>query len=197
MVATVPRQFAGETVAILAGGPSMTREDAMFCRDHARVIAIKDCIELVPDAEVLYSCGHDGRRWWQRYGDGLSAYQGLRYTLDPAAVKWASVLKNTGEMGLETSPDGLRTGRNSGYQAINLAVHLGAKRVVLLGYDMQPSGGRHHWFGETSIPPYEMFQRCFPTIVEPLKAIGVEVLNATRSTALTCFPQVRLEEAFS
>ena len=42
---------------------------------------------------------------------------------------------NTGEEGLELDPTGLRNGQNSAYAAINLAVHMGARTVVLLGVD--------------------------------------------------------------
>ncbi|HCZ48509.1 MAG TPA: hypothetical protein DCZ11_05850, partial [Gammaproteobacteria bacterium] len=47
------------------------------------------------------------------------------------------------EPGLSASPLRIHQGGNSGYQALNLAVLLGAERVILLGYDMH--GG--HWHG--------------------------------------------------
>jgi len=34
----------------------------------------------------------------------------------------------------------------------------------------------------------------FPTIVEPLRGAGVEVLNATPGSALTCWPMESLEK---
>ena len=200
VMASVPRLWTDETVVCLAGGPSLTVEDVEACRDRARVIAIKDAVRLAPWAEVLYSCGDDASSWWQRNVDLHASFTGLRYTLDPKAAAWAQVLRDTGMTGLETDPSGLRTGKNSGYQAINLAVHLGARRIVLLGYDMQPDRGRHHWFGahpNPIPPPYAEFLPCFDSIVEPLRALGVEVVNATRRTALTCFPCVPLLEALA
>jgi hypothetical protein len=112
----------------------------------------------------------------------------------------AQVLQNTGILGLEEAPTGLRTGKNSGYQAINLAYHLGAARVVLVGYDMRPDAkGRHHWFGShpypTLDPPYPALLEYFGTIAGPLAARGVEVLNATPDSALSCFRRATLEEA--
>jgi hypothetical protein len=196
--ASVPKLFPGETIAILAGGPSLTQADVDACRGRVRVIAIKDAIRLAPWADVFYAC--DGK-FWKHYRDSFG-FTGPRYALESDAAPWASVLRNTGDTGLELKPDGLRTGRNSGYQCVNLAYHLGATRVILLGFDMkQARGGRDHWFGSHpyphSTPPYEAFLRCFPTIVEPLKAAGVEVINCTPGSALKCFGMMPIAEALA
>ncbi len=195
--ATVPRLFPGATIAILAGGPSLTQAQVDAVR-HLPCIAIKDAIRLAPTAEVLYACD---AKWWAHYGPRLS-YTGPRYALQDRAEPWAQALRNTGQYGLEERPDGLRTGKNSGYQAINLAYHLGARRVLLLGYDMRPDGkGRHHWFGPhpyvTVDPPYQDFLPLFETLVEPLRAAGVEILNCTQGSALACFRKVTLADALS
>ena len=91
-------------------------------------------------------------------------------------------------------PTGVKTGRNSGYQALNIAVHLGASRVLLLGYDMHGD----HFFGshpDKSRPPFALCLKLWPTIVAPLKKAGVEVVNCTPNSALTIFPQMPLREA--
>ncbi len=194
---TVPRLFPGATIAILGGGPSLTPAQVDAVK-HLPCIAIKDAIRLAPCADVLYACD---AKWWAHYGPRLS-YTGVRFALQDRAETWAPVLRNTGPIGLETDPSGLRTGKNSGYQAINLAYHLGARRVLLLGYDMRPDAkGRHHWFGghpyATVDPPYKDFLELFPTLLEPLRAAGVEVVNCTQGSALTCFRMATLAEALS
>lgn len=195
----VPRCWPGQTIAIFGGGPSLTQADCDRCHAAGLVaIAIKDAIRLAPWAQVLYSCDGDMTRWWQKFGPTLTAYPGLRYTLDPKAAPFATVLQNTGELGLEREPTGLRTGRNSGYQAINLAVHLGAARVLLLGFDMKASRkGLDHWFGNRAVVPYDTFQQCWPHIVAPLAAAGVTVLNCTPDSALRVFPHRPLVEALA
>jgi hypothetical protein len=194
----VPRLWPGSTIVCIAGGPSVTAADVDAChRPGIRVIAIKDAIRLAPWADVLYACD---AKWWKYHAAALT-FAGPRYALDPPAAPWATALVNTGYLGLELSPHGLRTGKNSGYQAINLAVHLGAARVVLLGYDMQPLGDQHHWFGphpyRAVAPPYTDFLACFRSLVIPLAEIGVTVVNATRRTVLEVFPRVTLEEALA
>lgn len=196
MSAAVPQLWrADETCAILAGGPSLTPADVAACRGRWRVLAIKDTIRLAPWADVLYACD---ARWWRYYGDSLRDLSLPKYALEGGAAPWAVPLRNTGDLGLELDPTGLRTGKHSGYQAINLAVHLGARRLVLLGYDLQPApDGADHWFGAhpypTKSPPYADLRRVFSAIVAPLQALGVEVINATRRTALDCFPCCALE----
>ncbi len=89
----------------------------------------------------------------------------------------------------------IHQGNNSGYQAINLAYHFGAKRIILLGYDMTGQG--NHWFGKHEGPGlsrntnYESYVQHFETI-KP-ESYGIEIVNCSRITALNCFPKRRLE----
>jgi len=43
--------------------------------------------------------------------------------------------------------------------------------------------------------PIKTWLKNFPKLAEDLKAEGVEVINATRDTALECFNKMNLEEA--
>ena len=107
-------------------------------------------------------------------------------------------MRNTGSEGLELESDGLRTGHNSGYQAINLAVLLGVKRIILLGYDMQDKGPEvSHWFGNHSwkegrSPPYQMFLRSYPSLAKETKKLGIEVINCSMNSKLECFKKEEL-----
>lgn len=199
--AVVPRLWPDSTLVILASGPSLTPDDVTACRGRAPVIAINDTHRLAPWADVLYS---SDQHWWAHY-KGVPTFAGRKYGIWPLRPyrEWAvEVLANTGDRGLERNPSGLRTGKNSGAAAVNLAVHLGARRIVLLGFDMGRTGGKAHFFGEhpaklRAATPFPFFIAAFETMVKPLQAIGVEVINASRQTALTCFPRVTLDEALA
>jgi hypothetical protein len=189
------RLWPGETVVILASGPSLTRTDVDYVRGKAKVIAINTTYQLASWADVLYAC--DARWWgWHR---GAREFMGLKFAMTKAAAQWPGVivLKNTGTNGLEHSSQGLRNGRNSGYQAINLAVHLGAQRIVLLGYDMQKGPkGEQHWHADHPNklgPDYRKWRDMFLSLLDPLTKAGVEVINCTRATALDVFPCRPLE----
>lgn len=202
MMATVPKLWPGSTIVCIGGGPSLTPADVDYCRGKARVIAINDAYRLAPWADVLYA---SDVAWWKKH-NGVMTFAGLKYgAIAPATNPWhVQALRNDGPSGLCLNPNGLRVGGNSGYQAINLAVHLGAARILLLGYDMSREGkngkGRSHWFGEhpkglAGNSPYVAWLGQFPTLVAPLKQLGVVVINCTRRTVLTTFPQRPLEVA--
>ncbi len=207
--ATVPKLWPGGTVVCIASGPSLTTEDVNYCHGRADgVIVVNDNYKLAPWADALIASDH---RWWL-WHRGVPSFHGLRYATScgvrALAVKhkWRDIhiLKNTGRDGLELEPNGLRNGLSSGYRAVNLAVHFGAQRIVLLGYDMKRGEAarerdkKEHWFGEHPVhsrSPYDAFRKCFNTIVEPLKALDVAVVNCSRETALECFDRMPVQEA--
>ena len=183
---------------ICASGPSIAREDLSLLRD-CRIMAVNNAHRLVPNADVLYA--GDGA-WWDEYHDETSAFAGERWTADHAAairyrLRW--VLRKSGR-GLCATRRVIYAGGNSGYAAINLAYHMGAREIVLLGYDMHRSGGAH-FFGEhpshmLSAPEQHipMWREAFTALAADLRHHGVRVVNCTQGTALTCFQTAALHE---
>lgn len=197
MKPSVQKLWPGETVVCIGTGPSLTAADVEACLGRARVIVVNDAVKLAPWADVLYAC--DGK--WVDHHKGVKSFTGPKYSMTVNRKKWPDwiALRNDGVNGLCLDPTGLRTGRNSGYQAINLAVHLGARQILLLGYDMSRHKGKGHFFGEHphnwSPSPYHAFLQAFSTLEQPLKDLGIEVINCSRRTALKVFPTLALETA--
>ena len=87
---------------------------------------------------------------------------------------------------------GVATCGNSGYQAVNLAYLLGAKRIGLLGFDMRPKSGANHFHGDhrggsLTNPNAQLYRRWiagFSELHRLLEAEGVELINCSRETAL-------------
>lgn len=193
-------------MACLATGPSLTQADCDLLRGKVRVIAINDAHRLAPWADVLYS---SDRRWWP-YHKAVPAFTGQKFGIGSGLQKRnpfpglpeIRVLQNTGYSGIEVEPTGLRTGRNSGYAAVNLAVHFGAARILLLGYNMSHHHGAH-FFGDhpavlrQNAGLYPGFRRSFDSMVEPLKTLGVEVINCTPNTSLHVFPERKLRDVLA
>ena len=102
---------------------------------------------------------------------------------------------------MSLDPSAIVTGHNSGTSAINVAVHLGAQRIILLGYDMGPDDrGRRHFYDTAAVcisSPFYKFRQLTETMAEPLKAAGIAVYNCSRRTALDCFPLVNLREVLA
>jgi hypothetical protein len=199
--APVPRLCTTGVAVCLGCGPSLTRLDVEYCRGKATVIAVNNAWEYAPWADALIASDH---AWW-KFHHGVPEFRGRKFCLEPAAAAFpgVQVLRNTGDAGIETDPAGLRTGRNTGAAAINLAVHLGATRIVLLGYDMEAKDeARSHFFGAhprglRGGSPYALFRAMLGTMAEPLANAGVVVFNSSAHTALTCFPRVPLTEALA
>ena len=201
----VPPLWAGEAAVVVAGGPSLTRAQVDHCRGRARVLVINDGYRLAPWADLLYFCD---KRWyaWHEARPEFRAFEGRRVTLDNIELPAKSIRNmgwnpRQGKCGLYPEPDGVYNGRNGGYQALCLAVHLGAKRILLLGYDMKAAeAARSHWFGDHPIETKprvfaDTMRPCFDHLVAPLKERGVEVINCTPGSALACWPMRDLTQA--
>lgn len=216
---TVPPVWRDSTIVCLGCGPSLAEADLdLVHQSEARVIAINSSYQLAPWADVLYA--GDARFWlWYNHAPEFTgtrvamAWNGREgkffRNYDQVDHRKVFYLASTGFYGLEEDPRGVREGKNSGYAAINLAVHLGASRVVLVGYDMRSRGSRHHWDARevderllapgdhahlVNPPPFELFLPAFQSIIEPLEDLGVEVINCTTGSALDCFPHAELVE---
>lgn len=172
-----------------------------------RVIVVNDNWRMVPSADALYACD---RKWWTVHHASIEAsgFAGERWTQDLEAAHAfgldhvQSIRTSRGNgIGLCRTPGVVHTGSNSGYQAINLAYHFGARNIVLLGYDMQRSLGQKHWFGEhpkelTSGDP-SAWVAGFDALGRDLAGEGVRVINASRLTALTCFTRFPIAQALA
>jgi hypothetical protein len=92
-------------------------------------------------------------------------------------------------------------GGNGGNHALQLAALFGARRIVLIGYDMQRTGGRAHFFGQHPKPLSQgapgQWVKHFATLKDWLTGRGVEVVNCSKATAIDCFPRADLRQVFA
>ena len=193
--------WAGETAVIVAGGPSIRSMNLGLLRTaECRIIAVNDSYIILPWADCLYFCD---TAWWTEHQERVRAeFRGEWIIKGGAGVAGVHNLAFTGQQGLDLEPWAIRHGSNSGYQAINVAVHFGVERIVLVGYDMRVAGdGRTHWHanrsnsnGYAQVLAQAMLPH-FSTLVEPLRGIGIDVINATPDSALTHWRYEPLEEA--
>lgn len=163
-----PGLWKGETVVILGGGGSLTREQVDHVRGkRVRIVAVNKAYQLAPDADMLW--GTDCGRFWQWCGgpgrlrksepDALE-FAGEKVTLwspdlpgdhgrflPALAEAGVKILRHRGDgwhTGLELEPGRVR-GNNAIAQLLSSVVpQAGPRRVILLGCDMvrRESGGR-------------------------------------------------------
>lgn len=200
-------QWPGATVVILASGPSLTVEQ---CAEvHAwrhdlhvpmrRVIAINTTFRRAPWADALYACDAS---WWRIYRDEVGAgFMGERWTQDIQARELGvRHVESQRAPGLGRRHGVIHQGGNSGYQAINIAFQAGARRIVLLGFDMHGT----HWHGKYSngLPNtqpwlFKEWIKNFDVLARDLETEGVEVVNCSPGSALHAFRTSPLEDALS
>jgi hypothetical protein len=152
------------------------------------------------------------------FGDGgfycqhklnLAKFVGMRVTCHAGASgeKWIKYLGRDGRKpkGISTSPSLVSWNGNSGSAAMSIAAHSGAKRIILLGFDMcLGSGSRQHFHdvyhrGEIKPDkhrklPFDRHMRGFPIIKSDCDAMGIEVINASQVSAITCFRKCSVKE---
>jgi hypothetical protein len=181
-----------------------------------RTIAVNSSFLWADFADVLYAADS---HWWRWMHDGIdypkigvnaeevrrryAAFRGQRCTIQSSGGNVADesvhMLKNKGDKGLSLDPEALVTGRNSGFQAMNLAVLAGAKRIVLLGFDGAPQhDGREHFHGPHPRPTpsaaYPLYRQAMSAAENPLIDSGIEVVNCSPGTQIDSFPKARLED---
>ncbi len=187
--------FPAATVFIIAAGPSVGEVELNDIRGLPTIVVNKS-FEAAPWADILYFSDARFFRW---YESGILGFAGLKYT--GATVKRLSHpaitnLRKHRLKGLALDPTHFCTGNNSGYAAINLAYHTGADRIVLIGFDQQSQNGRHHWHADHPVVYQEKVYRKmiphFASLVDPLTDAGVECVNTSMDSQITCFPKVPL-----
>jgi hypothetical protein len=193
-----PRDWAGERVFVLGGGPSLKTIDVASLRERGRVVAINDAFLLAPWADLLYW----GDRQWFEWNHGeLHRYAGplkvTRATIPPGerrGVEFHSMLHARREI-LATDPCQL-AGPDSGSNVLNLLLHKAAACAVLLGFEMRPCGHWHdrHQRASDRVAYASRYLPHHTQMAPRLAAAGLQVLNATPDSALDCYPKVSLDE---
>lgn len=185
----IEQVWFGETVAILGSGPSMSREVADSVAARCRVIAINNQgLDLAPWADVLYA---PDAKWWDTYGDAAQSFEGLKLTLRRSYRPGVEWLEQSNRPVIDPRPFAIVHGGNAGYQALQIAYHFGAARVLLLGFDMRDVAGKRR---RQNYPPkldtrqrYEVWLPQFERLAPVLEALGVDVANCTPNSALRSF----------
>lgn len=169
----------------------------MYPGSKIRVIAVNDAIYPFWFADWLHFCDQN---WAFENIQHFHTFPGIKTTLaeDVPAAWVTGYLENSGIVGFDPDPSKCRTGGNSGYQAMHIALHAGAKTIGLVGFDMKDApNGEGHFFGEHRNgikSPYEVSMvPYFGTLLEEIDRRGVKVFNCNPDSALTTFPMNTLE----
>ena len=198
---TVEKIFKDETVYIIGGGPSLKNFDFRKLIG-SKTIAINKALLFHSQADVLY---WTDSRFYSWHKNEIDNYKGLKFTIKTGGKYTTDIkiLKKGKAFGIETDPQTVAHGNNSGYAAINLAYHLGASRIILLGFDMGGNNQSTHFHDgyPAKAAPDSMYKEKFipgfNQLNSELKDSSISILNASPSSKLTVFPKITLEQALS
>lgn len=193
--------WSGETVVIVGTGPSVQEVDLSPARGAAKVIAIKGEYKFC-QADALYGIDVG---WWIACR-GAPDFKGLKFSPAPTVCKLFRDVRQVrlrpvakmlvGETGLLGC--GLRTGGgHSGFQAMNLAIQFGSKRLLLVGFDMKGGRRQKAEAGVAKVDPRrtEEWRVALDAAAGQIAELGVEVVNCSPGSALKAFQTSTLKNA--
>jgi hypothetical protein len=191
--------WRGQSVVLVASGPSARDAGIDRARGRARVLCINNSYKLAPWGDALYACDE---KWWQAHPEALD-FQGLKFG-HAEGFKHPDVLPvgiDTVSNQLLATPGRVGGGGNGGFQALNLALQCGARRIALVGYDMCLDRGTHwhgrHEQGLNNPGPGNIrrWRQILDAQAPTLDAAGVQVFNCSPVSALEAYPKCTLEQA--
>lgn len=176
--------WLGKTVVCIASGPSLTVDDCKFVEESGlTTIAVNTSWERAKFCSVIYA---GDSVWWVNN----------HHKIDIPAERWSCLRSMSGRFDVKWHS---RSGPyNSGARAIELAIDRGATRIILVGYDCSIKNGLH-WHGNhvgTGNPDQkkiDMWKRQFAVVAAEARTKGIDIVNCTPATELTCFRIATLE----
>lgn len=198
---------------IIGGGFSVQYTDlsSLFQGRHF-VIGVNNAFSL---GDWVNICWFGDRRWHEWNEEELKLFKGVIACCHPSFEGHGDIrfLMRGKSRGIDEREGYIAWNSCSGSSAINLAYHLGSRRVVLIGFDMKPTEIKDPITGEITVrgqwhqnhkvdylqkgySPYTGYLAALPFIAKDAKRLGVEVLNATIDTAIPedVFEKARLED---
>lgn len=189
--------WPGETCCIVAGGPSLAGFD--FTRLAGfRSIVINSSVFAYPQADVLFF-GDD--RWWDWYhAEVCRDFAGVIYSashINHSRIR--QLFRRKPPPYITAARNEVTMQHTSLTGTLNLAVHFGCKKIVLLGADMKAAAdGRTHHHLPHRVPQdpgcwdkqLDEVQRASLT----LKDLGVEVINTSLESRIDWWPKQQIDE---
>ena len=192
-----------ETVFIIGGGPSLIGFD--FTPIHERkVIGVNNSYRFGDWVDV---CWFGDLKWFHWHQKELrQSFKGIvahcNTRSDLRALKWTACFARESSRGLSTKPNTVRWNRCSGLSAINLAYHMGASTVFLLGFDMKHNGVQKNWHldhmedqsVEKADDRYVRFLSMCKYIKRDAIKLNLKIINGNPDSAIKEFPKMTLNQ---
>jgi hypothetical protein len=200
--------------AIVAGnGPSLTPGLIRIINQQKGKHRIFGCNNAIfyLDLDAHLACNY---QWWDFYAEQVKEHPCDKWTPRKESAEkypWVRYIEERWEDGLSTDKSYICAHHGSGPQILNIALHYGYERFLLIGWDMRYPGkisnhqynGQRHFFGE-----YPSSMQHWPRtgqngeltgLIKEMETIkperyGIEIINCSPGSAMKCFPMSTLEE---
>jgi hypothetical protein len=225
----IPRMWEGGEVWIIGGGPSVTEQFDIPVELVNKVKAGQlPLSELSPFMAAIHGkhviginvafmignwidmCFFGDNGFYLRYREQLALFPGLKVScnMQPGRDGFVKCLDRDGghPKGISMRPGYVSWNSNSGAAAISIAAQTGAKRIVLLGFDMKLSNDKNQHFHNVYQRgpvvddrrmrklPFPRHLRGFPAIAEDAKKLGIEIINCSPTSAIDSFPKYTVKQ---
>ena len=196
---------------IIGTGPSLTQEQINKV-SHLRRFGANRAYQY--DCHVIAGCN---TAFWHHYWPQVKDLRCDKWTTRPELKDTYPGLRYIEERwidGLSTDKSYIAAHHGTGPQVVNLALHYGCKVMILIGWDMQFKGKvdnrryeqPRHFFGEDPLTSNH-WPKTGPNgeltgLIKEMETIkpedyGIEIINCTPDSAMTCFPMMDLDKALT
>jgi hypothetical protein len=198
----VTPEWKAQTAYIVGGGPSVKQQNLELLRGR-NVIALNSSYSACPFAQFLF---FGDARWYleHRRKEAFNSFAGRIVTCSQTVrgPKLLGLFRTNPPPGFDERPTHVASQRTNLQGAMNLAAHLGVKRIVLLGADMRRAedGSSHHhephpWPNAPGNGCWDLQMEQLSLIIDPLAQRGIEVINTSLVSRLDWWTKLTLEQA--
>lgn len=232
MIWQVPLIWEGGDVWIIGGGPSVPKQFGVpdeviqdVIKGVVPISAYSEYMSFLHDKHVIginvaYLLGEwvdmvffGDVGFFLKHREALSKFGGIKVSCHPSADKYDWVKYTPRDRshprGITSNPKMVSWNGNSGAAAISIAANAGAKRIILLGFDMKLDDSKNqHWhnvYGRSPITPprfpkktrhlpFDRHLRGFADVSKDAKKRQIEIINANPDSAITEFRKFTIKE---
>jgi hypothetical protein len=176
----IEKILLNQTVACIASGPSLTKSDCdLIQQSGISTIAVNNSWKMARFARIIYAGDFV---WWENY----------RHEIDIDADKWTCCKRSADDFKINFHDK--RGAYNSGLRAVELALDMGASKILLLGYDASIKHGVHwHENYKKTKNPDDI--RCHKWLGQFEHLRGKNIINCAPNSSLTQFPKMTVKDA--
>lgn len=227
MIWNVPNIWEGSEVWILGGGPSLTKQfdipdsvvNSVISKSaspsvyspfmeaiHKKHVIGINVAFMVGDWVDMMFFGDSS--FLLAYKEQIAKFDGLKVSCHSSVEKYPWIkyvpAERNKKFGISDNKNGVCWNNNSGAAAISLVANMGAKKIILVGFDMHlTQTNAKHWHNEynsSSSDPnkaadtFDRHLKGFKFIKQDADKRGIEIINACPDSAIKEFPKVTVKE---